>query len=100
MKANLTRVYNDIKEETYNSCTKQYEFKKLMFSLAFFHSTILERRKFGAIGWNINYSWMISDLETSQKQLKVRAIPGLLWHNVIRCTWSSNPASPSRLWST
>lgn len=53
MKANLKRVYNDIREDIYNSCTKDYEFKKLTFALAFFHSVILERRKFGAIGWNI-----------------------------------------------
>ena len=65
MKANLKRIYNDIKPEIYNCCTKDYEFKKLTFSLAFFHSIILERRKFGAIGWNIYYKWMDSDLETS-----------------------------------
>lgn len=53
MKANLARIYNDIKEDSYNSCTRDEEYKKLLFSLAFFHSVILERRKFGAIGWNI-----------------------------------------------
>jgi len=53
MKANLARIYNDVKEDIYNSCTKDMEFKKLVYALAFFHSVILERRKFGAIGWNI-----------------------------------------------
>jgi len=67
VKANLKRVYNDIREDIYNSCTKDYAFKKLTFALAFFHSVILERRKFGAIAWNIQYKWMNSDLETSQK---------------------------------
>ncbi len=42
-----------------------------MFSLAFFHAVILERRKYGAIGWNIPYEWMNSDFETSQMQLKM-----------------------------
>jgi len=65
MKANLLRVYGDVKEDVYNSCTKDYAYKKLVFSLAFFHSVILERRKFGALGWNIYYKWMNSDLETS-----------------------------------
>jgi dynein heavy chain len=62
MKANLQRVFGDIKPEVYDGCTKDYEYKKLVFSLAFFHSVILERRKFGALGWNIYYKWMNSDL--------------------------------------
>lgn len=43
----------------------------LIFSLAFFHAVILERRKYGAIGWNIPYEWMNSDFDTSQMQLKM-----------------------------
>ncbi len=43
----------------------------MLFSLAFFHAVILERRKYGAIGWNIPYEWMNSDFETSQMQLKM-----------------------------
>jgi len=41
--------------------------KKLMFALGYFHAAILERRKYGAIGWNIGYMWMNSDLETSKR---------------------------------
>jgi dynein heavy chain len=84
LKANLQRTYNEIKEEMYNSSKKPVEFQKLLFSLAFFHAIILERRKFGAIGWNIPYDWMNSDFETSQLQLKV--------DNLInnRCMWTNN----------
>jgi len=71
LKANLLRSYNDISEKNYNSCDKVNEFKQLIFSLAFFHAVILERRKYGAIGWNIPYEWMNSDFETSQLQLKM-----------------------------
>jgi len=46
-------------------------YKKLFFGLAFFHAIIQERRKFGAIGWNIPYSWMNSDLQTSKAQLRM-----------------------------
>jgi len=42
-----------------------------LFSLGFFHAVILERRKFGAIGWNIPYEWMNSDFETCMLQLKM-----------------------------
>lgn len=55
LKANLLRTYNDISEKNYNTCSKVDEFKQLIFSLAFFHAVILERRKYGAIGWNIPY---------------------------------------------
>lgn len=71
LKANLNRTFNDIQDKDYDSCTKPAEFKKLLFSLAFFHAVILERRKFGPIGWNIPYEWMNSDFETCQSQLKM-----------------------------
>lgn len=61
LKANLLRSYNDISEKDYNGCNKVDAFKRLLFSLAFFHAVILERRKYGAIGWNIPYEWMNSD---------------------------------------
>lgn len=43
----------------------------MLFALGFFHAVILERRKFGAIGWNIPYEWMDSDFDTSKQQLKM-----------------------------
>jgi len=39
--------------------------------LAVFHAVTLERRKFGAIGWNIPYEWMNSDFETSNAHLRM-----------------------------
>ena len=30
-------------------------------------AAIIERRKYGAIGWNIQYQWMTSDFETSRR---------------------------------
>lgn len=69
LKANLKRTYGDMKEEEFESCTKPKEYKKLLFALSYFHAAILERRKYGAIGWNIPYEWMTSDFETSKRQL-------------------------------
>ena len=42
-----------------------------MYGLAFYNAMILERRKFGAIGWNIPYGWMNSDLKTAIMQLRL-----------------------------
>jgi len=69
IRANLIRTYNDITDKDFGECVKGYEYHKLLFSLAFFHAVILERRKFGAIGWNIPYEWMNSDFITSQSQV-------------------------------
>jgi len=68
---NLMRTFLDLEEKEYEGCTQPGVFKKLMFGLAFFHAVLLERRKFGAIGWNIPYEWMTSDLVVSQKQLQM-----------------------------
>jgi len=81
LRANLARTFQDITPERYESCSKPHEFKKLLFSLAFFHAAILERRKFGPIGWNISYEWMDSDFQVSQEQLHMylESQPGVPW---------------------
>jgi dynein heavy chain len=70
LKANLTRTYADINDEDLDSCAKPKEYKKMFFALAYFHAAILERRKYGAIGWNIPYMWMTSDFDISKRQLR------------------------------
>jgi len=70
LKANLARIYVDMKDNTFQECAKQEAFKKLTYGVAFFHSVIMERRKFGALGWNIPYEWTVSDFQISIKMLK------------------------------
>jgi dynein heavy chain, axonemal len=65
------RTFLDIPADEYESCSKSEVFKKLIFATAFFNALILERRKFGAVGWNIPYEWMNSDLKTGMNQVKM-----------------------------
>jgi len=81
LRANMTRTFQDITPEIYEGCQKPREFKKLLFCLAFFHAAILERRKFGPIGWNIPYEWMDSDFQVSREQVHMylESQPGVPW---------------------
>ena len=63
LKANMKRLYQLVDEGTFPRCQCGYKYKKLLFALCFFHSLLLERRKFLQLGWNIVYGFNDSDFE-------------------------------------
>jgi len=69
LRANLNQSYENFTEEQVNRTGKPEIFKKLLFSLCFFHAIILDRRKFGPLGWNIPYAFAENDLAVCITQL-------------------------------
>jgi dynein heavy chain len=53
VRANLLRSYATLGDAYLDECSKRAAWKKLVFSVAFFHAVIQERRKFGPLGWNV-----------------------------------------------
>jgi dynein heavy chain len=70
LKANLKDSFlQEVTPELWASCQNATPWKRLLFSMSFFHAVIQERRKFGPLGWNIAYEWNQSDYSASIKSL-------------------------------
>ena len=71
LRANLRTAYAAIPEEKFEATDKPDAWRKVMFGLLLFHAVILERRKFGALGWNIQYEFTEGDRDMNLKQAEM-----------------------------
>lgn len=71
IRANMKRLYQKITETQFEKCLETTKYKKLLFALCYFHSILLERKKFLQLGWNIVYGFNDSDFEVSENLLAI-----------------------------
>ncbi|KAM4697873.1 dynein axonemal heavy chain 11-like [Rhinophrynus dorsalis] len=65
MLANLHAALDNFDQNILDQCSREQEFKSILFSLCYFHACVAERRKFGPQGWNRKYPFNTGDLTIS-----------------------------------
>lgn len=68
LKLNMRSTYSKIDESILEGCP-HWAFPQCLYVLAFLHAVVLERRKYGKIGWNVMYDFNESDLLISRRLL-------------------------------
>ena len=64
VKANMLRALAEFKDEPWENSCKPADFKAVLFAMCWFHSIIVERKKFGKLGWNREYPFNMGDLSS------------------------------------
>ncbi|CAM9329733.1 unnamed protein product, partial [Phaeothamnion confervicola] len=71
IRANLRSIYAKMDDAVVQRTSKPAEFAKLLFGLCFFHAVVVERKRFGALGWNVPYEFNETDLDICTAQLEM-----------------------------
>jgi dynein heavy chain len=70
LRANLKSNYVKMSDKDVWCTDKPDAMSKMLFGLCFFHAVVVERKKFGPLGWNIPYSFNETDLDITKAQLQ------------------------------
>jgi len=71
LRANVRGSFAAIDQKEFEENELGKEYRKLIFGLCFFHANILERKKFGPLGWNIRYDFSDTDRATTLTNLTI-----------------------------
>ena len=71
LRANLKSTYIKLDNDKISKTNKPREFQKLLFGLSFYHALVIERKKFGPLGWNIPYEFNDTDMDITAAQLEL-----------------------------
>jgi dynein heavy chain len=71
LKSNLMRSLIDMSEDTFEIHILGNAWRKMIFGMCMFHGCLLERKRFGSLGFNILYEFNDSDRECALKVLQL-----------------------------
>lgn len=70
LKQNMRSLYSKLDQSMLEECPHA-AFRSVVYVLCFLHAVVLERRKYGKIGWNVSYDFNESDFTISRKLLSL-----------------------------
>ena len=73
IKKNMLKIYNNIVPDSFPDDDAVPDLKKylnLVFALSWFHSLVIERKKFRTLGWNVLYDFNDSDFIFSERLIR------------------------------
>lgn len=99
LKSNLVRQFSRLDDAYLAQCAKPDEWRKLLFGMCLFHAVVQDRRKFGALGWNIRCAALSA---SAWRELQLRSFhcvtvlfnrPAAL-PQLMPSAWSADTTSP------
>ncbi|GFR70594.1 dynein heavy chain 6, axonemal-like [Elysia marginata] len=87
LRANMRRAFAEISAGFFEEHVLGHDWRRILFGICFFHAIILERKKFGPLGWNIKYEFNDSDRECALLNMQMFCADGFIpWDTLIYIT--------------